>query len=169
MNDAHLHLLSNHFPIIIPIIGLLVMIFGLFLRSDPVKRTAYGIFVLGALLTIPAFYTGEGAEEVVETIQGIDEAFIEEHEEKAETFAWLAYLLGGIALIGLWSNWTKKSFSPTISIITILYSLVVLYFAQQTGTTGGEIRHTEIRSEATMLSPNTTNTPLKNEGEHDDD
>jgi hypothetical protein len=64
MNQAHLHLLANHFPIIIPVVGLLVMIGGFIFRSEMVKRTSFAIFILGAICTIPAFFTGEGAEEV---------------------------------------------------------------------------------------------------------
>ncbi len=73
MNNAHWHLVFNHLPIIIPIVGLLTMIGGFIFRSEAVKRTSYFIFILGAISTIPAFATGEGAEEAVEHIQGIDE------------------------------------------------------------------------------------------------
>ena len=48
MNDAHLHLIFNHLPIVIPIVGLLVLLAGFVLKSDVVKRVALGIFVLMA-------------------------------------------------------------------------------------------------------------------------
>lgn len=146
MNEAHVHLLVNHFPIIVPIIGLLIMLSGLYLRSETIKRTAYVVFVLGAVFTIPAFATGEGAEEVVEHIQGIDESFIKTHEETADVFAVLSYVLGGISIFGAWASIKQKSFSNTLVVCTIFFSLVVLFFAAKTGTTGGEIRHTEIRT-----------------------
>lgn len=91
MNGAHWHLVLNHLPIIIPMVGLLVMVFGLLLKSEILKRAAYSIYVLGALTAIAAFFTGEGAEEVVEKINGIDERFIKSHEEVAEIFAVLFY------------------------------------------------------------------------------
>lgn len=145
MNNAHWHLVFNHLPIIIPIVGLLTMIGGFIFRSEAVKRTSYFIFILGALSTIPAFATGEGAEEAVEHIQGIDEKFIKIHEEAAEKFAVLSYILGGISLIGLWASFKEKTFSNIIAFVTIAFSVVVLMLAKQTGTTGGEIRHTEIK------------------------
>lgn len=162
MNDAHLHLISNHLPIIIPMIGLLVMIGGFIFQSEIVKRTAYFIFILGALSTIPAFFTGEGAEEIVENLPGIDEKYMEIHEEAAETFAWLSYLLGGLSLLGLWANWKEKSFSNILSVAVIIFSLVVLFFAKQTGTTGGEIRHTEIRT-GVAVADTGNNTPASEE------
>ncbi len=146
MNGAHWHLVVNHLPIIFPIVGVIVMITGLISKSEAVKRTAFMIFVFGALAAIAAMNTGEGAEEVVENINGVSENFIESHEEAAETFAILSYILGGISLLGLWTSIKQKSFSSIISIATLIFAFVVLFFAKQTGTTGGEIRHTEIRS-----------------------
>ena len=146
MNGAHWHLVVNHLPMIFPIVGVIVMITGLVSKSEAVKRTAFMIFILGALAAIAAMNTGEGAEEVVENINGVSENFIESHEEAAETFAILSYILGGISLLGLWASFKQKSFSSIISIATLIFAFVVLFFAKQTGTTGGEIRHTEIRS-----------------------
>lgn len=145
MNDAHLHLALNHLPIIIPFVAVLVLIGGIVFKSEIIKRTALLIFVLGAICTLPAFATGEGAEEVVEELQGIDHHYIHEHEEAAETFALLSYALGLLAIVGLWANLKKKNFSNLIAIVVLLFSGVVLFFAKQTGTTGGEVRHTEIR------------------------
>ena len=146
MNGAHWHLVVNHLPIIFPIVGVIVMITGLISKSEAVKRTAFMIFIFGALAAIAAMNTGEGAEEVVEKINGVTENFIESHEETAETFAILSYILGGISLLGLWASFKQKSFSSIISIATLIFAFVVLFFAKQTGTTGGEIRHTAIRS-----------------------
>ena len=145
MNGAHWHLVVNHLPIIFPIVGVIVMITGLVSKSKAVKRTAFMIFILGALTAIAAMATGEEAEEVVEKITEVSENYIETHEETAEIFALLSYILGGISLLGLWASFKQKSFSSIISIATLIFAFVVLFFAKQTGTTGGEIRHTEIR------------------------
>lgn len=152
MNNAHLHLVLNHLPIILPLLGLLIMMGGLLFKSEIVKRTAYLVFILAALLAIPTFATGEGAEEVIENLSGVEEKYIETHEEIAETFALFCYVLGGISLLGLWANFYKKSFSNLISYLTILICAITLYFAKQTGTTGGEIRHTEIREKSGAVS-----------------
>lgn len=164
MNQAHFHLVLNHLPIIIPLIGLLVMIGGFIVRSELVKRTAYFIFVLGALMTVPAFLTGEGAEETVENLQGVSEQLIKTHEEVAKTFAIISYLLGAISLIGLWANWQKKPFANISAFVTIAVCLLVLFFAKQTGTSGGEIRHTEIRTNSQATPENNK----QEKGEDDD-
>jgi uncharacterized membrane protein len=146
MNGAHWHLVVNHLPIIFPLVGVIVMITGLIAKSDAIKRTALMIFILSGLAAIVAMNTGEGAEEVVENLNGVTENYIESHEETAEIFAIFSYILGGISLFGLWASFKQKTFSSLISIGTLIFAFVVLFFAKQTGTTGGEIRHTEIRS-----------------------
>ena len=146
MNGAHWHLVVNHLPIIFPFVGAIVMIVGLVSKSEAVKRTSLMIFVLGALASVAAMSTGEGAEEVVENIAGVTENYIKTHEEAAETFALLSYVLGGISLVGLWASFKQKTFSSILTLSSLTLSFVVLFFAKQTGTTGGEIRHTEIRT-----------------------
>lgn len=146
MNDAHLHLAVNHLPIIFPVVGIIILITGLISKSEAVKRTAYFIFSIGSLTAIAAMTTGEGAEEIVEKIAAVNENYIETHEHAAETFAVLSYILGALSLMGLWASFKQKTFSGIFNIVTLVFACVVLYFGTQTGTTGGEIRHTEIRS-----------------------
>ena len=146
MNQAHFHLMVNHLPIIFPIVGTIVLIGGFMLRSEIIKRVAYTIFIFGAIATFPAFLSGEGAEEVVENLAGVSESFIEPHEDIAKIFALLSYTLGAFSILALWSNWQQKSFKGIVSMVVLILSIVVLYFGKVTGTTGGEIRHTEIRA-----------------------
>ena len=148
MNDAHFHLVFNHFPIIVPIVGMLILIVGFFVDSDVVKRTAFGVFIFGAIMTFPAMFTGEGAEEVAEKLPGITHDIIHEHEEKAEVFAILSYILGLLSIGALWASLKQKSFANILSIVVLLLGLVGFYLGRQVGTSGGEIRHTEIRSNA---------------------
>jgi uncharacterized membrane protein len=145
MNGAHFHLVVNHLPIIIPMAALIVLIVGLIIKSEVVKRTAYFLFVVGAICTIPAFASGEGAEEMAENLPGVTEKLIHEHEEKAEAFALFNYALGLISIVAIWSSWKQKSFSKWLSILILAMSLVVIFKGREAGTSGGEIRHTEIR------------------------
>jgi len=163
MNEAHFHLVVNHLPIIFPIVGVIVMITGLIFKSDAVKRTAFLIFIIGSLTSIAAMASGEGAEEIVEKIGGVTENYIERHEESAELFSILTYILGGLSLLGLWASIKQKSFTNIFNIIILIFAFVVIYFGKETGTTGGEIRHTEIRPD--YQAPTTNN---KNETEDDD-
>ncbi len=149
MNQAHLHLLFNHLPILGTLFGLLILGGGFFLKNDTVKRTALGLFVLSALLAIPAYLTGEGAEEVVESLPGVTENLIEAHEEMANIFLGLVGALGLFALVTFYTDFKSKKVAPMLYTLTFVAALGTMLFAQRVGSSGGEIRHTEIRSGAT--------------------
>lgn len=152
MNGAHFHLVVNHLPLIFPLVGAIVLLTGILSRSEAIKRTSYFVFILGSIATLLAMSSGEGAEEVVEEIKGISGRFIHEHEEKAELFALLSYGLGLLSLASLWLSWKQKPLSKPASFLVLIGSFAVLFFAKQTGTSGGEIRHTEIRENSAATS-----------------
>ncbi|MBI1837337.1 MAG: hypothetical protein HYR91_08745 [Flavobacteriia bacterium] len=145
MNGAHFHLVVNHLPIIIPMAALIVLIVGFIVKSEAVKRTSYFLFLISAICTIPAFTSGEGAEELAESLPEVTDHLIHEHEEKAESFALFSYALGVLSLISLWASWKKQQFAKWLSYFILLLALVVIIKGREVGTTGGEVRHTEIR------------------------
>ena len=169
MNQAHIHLLVNHLPIIFPFIGLLILIAGIVFNSDAVKRTAFSIFILSAIATLAAMASGDGAEEVVENIQGIDETLIKIHEESAEIFAVLAYLLGTFSIVAFWANIKQRSFASILNYLLVVFAIVIMFFAYKTGSSGGEIRHSEIRSNANVINTGTIENQENNAGKNDDD
>jgi uncharacterized membrane protein len=164
MNNAHWHLALNHLPVIVPLLGLIILVAGFIFRSDIVKRVAFAVVIFGAICTIPAFFTGEGAEEVVEGFPEITKSMIHDHEEIAEVFAILSYLLGGLSLFAFWSNLRQKTFSTYAAIAVVVLSCATLFYAKSTATSGGEIRHTEIRADFKNAGSNN-----ENPGKADDD
>ncbi len=163
MNDAHLHLVINHFPIVGITIGLLVLIAGYMMNNSQVKATSLGIFIFSALAAIAANYTGEGAEEIVEKISGISESLIHDHEEYAEQFLTSILILGGAALITLLLQIKKYGIATYAYILVIVLVIFSLFSAYYVGVSGGEIRHTEIRE-----TSNLKNQPdvIKDEDDH---
>lgn len=152
MNDAHLHMVVNHFPIIGTILGLGILITGIILKNNSVKNTAYFLFIVAAVFAAFSMGTGEGAEELVEDMPSVGKKIIHEHEEMAEKLAIVLYVLGVVSLGGLFMNFKNHSKATLVSYAAVVVAVVGVFFAQQTGTTGGEIRHTEIRANATQLS-----------------
>lgn len=53
-----------------------------------------------------------------------------------------------LSLAGLWLNYKKHGGANYITYILLVVSFVGSFFAVQTGISGGEIRHTEIRNGA---------------------
>jgi len=167
MNDAHLHMVVNHFPIIGTILGAGILLAGILFKNNTVKNVAYVLFVVAAVFAAISMATGEGAEEMVEDMPTVGHDIIHEHEEIAEKLALSLYVLGVVSLFGLYANIKKISQAKLAAILTLVISVIAIYFAQLTGTTGGEIRHTEIRANATGADA-TTNAASENEAEHED-
>jgi uncharacterized membrane protein len=154
MNAAHAHLMFNHFPVILPIAGLIAFFVGLIIKSDVLRRLAFFFFVLGALSTFPAGFSGENAEDLVESLPGVDSRLIHEHEEAAERFVPLMYFCGLLSLLTLWLDWKRKRAARWLTWIVVAMIGITLYFGLMAANTGGEIRHPEIRSEAaTQTAP----------------
>lgn len=148
MNDAHLHLLVNHLPIIFPLVGIIILIIGFLSKSEALKRTSYVIFIIGAITAFLSMYTGDGAEHIILKLDSNAKTFIHPHEDAADLLAITSYILAALSLVSLWSSFKNKSFAKIASIVTLLFAAVVFFYATKTGTTGGEIKHTEIRSDA---------------------
>ena len=66
----------------------------------------------------------------------------------AEKLALVLYILGGVSLVGLFMNVKNHAKASLVSYIAFLIALVGVFLGKQTGTTGGEVRHTEIRENA---------------------
>ena len=159
MTDAHLHLVVNHFPIIGTILGLGILIAGILLNNTTVKNVSYILFVVAAIFAAFSMGTGEGAEEMVEEMPNIGKQIIHEHEEIAEKLAIVLYALGVISLLGLYTNIKNHTKAKLISYLVLTIAAVGVFLAQQVGTTGGEIRHTEIRANATTIDSTTNLEP----------
>ncbi len=147
MNDAHLHLLTNHFPIIGTIFSTLILAYALIFKNLTLKNTALVGFVITALLAIPAYTSGEGAEEILESIGQDNHHFIHEHEELAETGMLLCVSLGILSLGLLLMRKNPKKYFKILTIIILFAGIVNSTLMLVVGNTGGEIRHTEIRDE----------------------
>lgn len=146
MNDAHVHMVVNHFPIIGTIFGLGILITGIVMKNNVVKNVAYVLFCISAIFGFASMFTGEGAEEIAENLPSVTDQIIHEHEEMAEKLAVVLYLLGLVSIAGLYMNFKNHAKASLVSFIALTISVVAVFLAQQTGTSGGEIRHTEIRA-----------------------
>ncbi|TDE07304.1 hypothetical protein [Flavobacterium sandaracinum] len=169
MNDAHLHMVVNHFPIIGTIFGIGILIAGIFLNNNSVKNTACILFIVAAIFGAFSMGTGEGAEEMVEDFPNIGKAIIHEHEELAEKFALVLYVTGVFALISLLATVKKFRLAKIFSLITLILALISGAMSINVGTSGGEIRHTEIRENNTVSAPGNENISVEKERKNEEE
>lgn len=146
MNDADLHMVVNHFPIIGLIFGTGILVVGIVLKNKSVQNTAFIVLVIAAVFGFVSMATGEGAEEIVEDLPNVGHKIIHEHEELAEKFVLFLYVTGVLALISLFLNLKNNTKAKYLIYTTLGASILTCVFAQSVGTSGGEIRHTEIRA-----------------------
>ncbi|MBI2818997.1 MAG: hypothetical protein HYX73_03375 [Acidobacteria bacterium] len=146
MNAAHLHLLLNHLPVFGSAFGLLFLLYAILRKSEELKRAALGLCVITALGTIPAYLTGEPAEEVVEGIPGVDESFIEAHEEHAMISLIGIEALGVVSLAGLFLARKSGTTPPILVSFAVLLAAGSLALVAWTSHLGGLTHHPERRS-----------------------
>ncbi|MCF6132116.1 hypothetical protein [Flavobacterium wongokense] len=147
MNDAHYHLVVNHFPIIGTIFGLGIMIAGMLLKNNTVKNVSYVIFIVAAIFAFLSLKTGGSAAGVVKGMPDITKERIHEHADVAHKLAYVLYFTALLSLLGLYANIKNHSKAALISFLTFIFACLGVFLAQHVGTSGGEIRHTEIRKD----------------------
>jgi uncharacterized membrane protein len=143
MNDAHFHLLVNHFPIIGLFFGIAILLFGIIKKNPLVISIAYVVFIFCMIMGKVAMFSGEKAEEIVENL-GISHDLIHEHEELAEGYMKVMYLLGIASGLGLYAAFKKHAKALLLAYLVLVIAVVCMIMAANVGTSGGEIRHTEI-------------------------
>ncbi len=154
MNLVHLHLMLNHFPIIGTFIALLILAYGIFKKNQTLINTA-AVLMLGiTLITLPAFYTGEPAEEAIEHLPGISHRLIHEHEEAAELAFLLMNITGIMAIVYLLMQRMKLPIAQLLSKALLLATLITCILMARAGNEGGKIRHAELQSAS--VDANTT-------------
>lgn len=167
MSTTQIHLALNHLPVLLSVIGALILLVGLLRKNTTVIQTALFLLIAAALFALPVYFTGEGTEDSVENLPGVSENLIEEHEEMGLIALTLISVTGIIALISLAVK-SKIVLSRRIALVSLIIAFISFGDFAQTAHLGGQIRHTELRSNSAM-QVNSDNEGAKQGNEKDDD
>jgi hypothetical protein len=141
VNFDHLHLLLNHVPIIGLFVGVGLFVASLTGNNEDLRRSSLIIFAAIALLTIPTFVSGVGADRSIAREAGVSEALVRRHEGAAMLGLWFVVATGAAALIALWRS-RRTGATPRGSLAAVLVlAIVAAVLMGRTGNTGGDIRH----------------------------
>ncbi len=162
MNQTHIHLLITHLPIFGSMLGALVLLHGVGVKSDQTKIAAYYVFILSAIGAAVAYLTGEGAEEVVEKIQGVVEESIKIHEDSATVTLISLIVLGTASIIGVYLTFKKSIYTTATAFIILFISIFSFILVARTGYLGGKIRHTEVNDSIILNTIGTSKEEDKN-------
>jgi uncharacterized membrane protein len=152
MNLAQVHLLVNHFPVILPLVGGAILLCGLVIKSPTVQKVGLWVFVACALATVPAYFTGEPAEKIVKNYPGVMRKIIHQHQDAA----FIAFV--GIEVVGflstlllVWMMKTKRSIPGYLWMLFMILAGASFLIVAQAAHLGGQIRHEEIQTAAQIL------------------
>ena len=164
MDLAYLHLVTNHIPIVGIPFALILLLLGIWRKSDELKAAAFLAFAVLGIATLGVFLLGQGGEDFVEELAGVSHDAIEEHEKMGLVSLIAVGITAIVGLFGLifYKGWavlkrrksdkllngeideTANPFFPHWLVFAVL-GLAVLSagILGYTGKLGGKIRHTE--------------------------
>lgn len=144
LNAPHIHIVVNHFPVILVPTALALMAFGLFRGSEDLKKAAAWIFVAAGVFAAVAFVSGNLAVPgLMALVSGVSVPDMMVHQQVAR------FALGGAVLLALFCLWglyisRGKMLSSRIAVTVFAAAFVVAGLLGWTANLGGKIRHTEI-------------------------
>jgi uncharacterized membrane protein len=144
VNFAHLHLLLNHIPVVGTIIGFCLYAISFFGKNEDLRRSSLIIFAGVALLTIPTFVSGFGAQANITGQPGVSDALIARHEGAAMLSFWFMGITGALAVTGLWQSQRNARPARWNVFAVLIFSLLTVVLMARSGNTGGDIRHPEV-------------------------
>lgn len=145
MDGIHLHLAINHIPVVGTALTLFLFTIGALKKNDEWIKASFLLLFVIALSAIPAFFSGEAAEEVAEKIPGVLESLIERHENAAKISMVVEMTAGLLALLGLILYRLNKSVPSWLKVLFFLILICAGGLMARTANLGGQIRHEEIR------------------------
>lgn len=147
LTSAHVHLALNHVPVVGAMLAAAALAVAAIFRRTGARDLGLGLLVFAALSALPAYFSGEGAEEIVEHRPGVSESLIERHEEAAARALAVTLAAGAVAATALLSIRLRRERA-----VRALFAMALLSALASTGlmaraaNLGGQIRHDEIRS-----------------------
>jgi len=144
MNWPYLHILINHFPIILSVVGTTALLLALIVRQRIVWLYALATLTLAGLSIYPVFFTGDRAADAVEHTWYIVREMVREHDDSAG-WALPAVLLMGAASAYTWWRMVRREVTglppvwlrAVVSVLAIFGLSVVI----RTAYLGGKIVH----------------------------
>ena len=144
MNAAHLHLMFTHLPIVGIGLAVLLNIYAIFSKSNEIKKLTLWFYVLMGGFALLAYFTGDGAEDIIKTYPGISPDMIEDHEHAALFFFIGLLVISTVSLLGLYLIRKKEQLLKKFNLYLLIVAIFVSTIAIKTGYSGGEIRHSEM-------------------------
>ncbi len=144
MFQTQVHLFMTHLPVFGSLLGGLVLVHGIYKRSNPTKIAAYNLFIVSAIGACIVYYTGAAAQKSIENISGLSDYTISQHKYYGTISLLVFLLLGIVSVIGLFITKRGNIHSKWIANFIFLVALICFGLTLKTSLMGNKIRHTEL-------------------------
>ena len=144
MNWPYLHILINHFPIVLTVVGTAALIVALIVRRRVVWLYALATLTLAGLAIYPVYFTGDEAGDALRGTWYIVDAAVKEHDAAA-TFGLVSILIMGAVSAYTW--WRRVRREPTtlpptwLRVVVTVITVWALSVIARTAYLGGKIVH----------------------------
>ena len=145
MNQAHIHLIINHLPIMGSLFAAVLLGAGVLQKNLSLTRAGLVAVLAAGLLCLPAQLTGAGAAAIVQNMPRVSRALIQNHSEAAELGFWALEVAAAAALFSLLLLKNASPKAKLLTLLTLVLTFVSFGMLARAGSLGGQIRHTEIR------------------------
>lgn len=147
MNSAHIHIVLNHFPIIVTFVALMVAAVAIITKQAVIKRLVLGMLVLIAVSGVAAYFTGLAVEKEYFGPGSPSLEQVGRHKASAQV-SWIVGLVAGaVGIGGLLMSRRTPEVPNLVTAVSVLALLVCTFFFMKTSNLGGQIMHPEIRSD----------------------
>src|SRR5438876_11722239 len=143
----YVHILINPLPIYGLAISWIGLVIAFFLRSRRARIATLALVLISAAAAWPVYEFGEeGYDRVLSMTDDDGNAWLDEHQRRAELPIYFFYALAGLSAVAVAIpiKWPKSSTSLVIT--TILLGAVVLGMSGYIAYAGCKVRHREFRT-----------------------
>jgi len=143
MSWPYAHLVINHFPVVLSISALAVIILALLLGRRGLWLTAMGALTAAGISIYPVFFTGKQADHALNDPWYIHPGTIDAHDKFATITLWMVLVVGVFAAYSWWRSLKRPAelIPGWIRAGMVVGSLATVGTVAYTAYLGGKIIH----------------------------
>ncbi|HVZ79050.1 MAG TPA: DUF2231 domain-containing protein [Gemmatimonadaceae bacterium] len=143
MDATWMHLLVNHFPVVLSIVGLASLIVGAATAREFFWRAGLTLMLLAGIAAVPAFLTGDAAHKIIERRLFVVRGTIGAHDDAAGVALWA---LLTCAAANAWALWRARASNAAqlagwLRAVVLVLALAAVGSVSYAAYLGGRIVH----------------------------